>query len=276
MFLMPYFYEQNNKTSIQLQTHLCKYQQKYETLTSLLPTPYTFSLMDSQLAISAALEGRFSEALKLNQHILKDDPKNVDALNRLARAYFELGKLILAKKYYNHVLEIDSYNPIAQKNLKIIKAFKGKKVNGIPVMQRIQPALFLQEPGKTKVVEVMKVAEPNKLSQLFPGQSVKIVLKKRTITVVDQNDVYLGVLPDDLAYHLIRLCRGGNKFQVYVKSVRVNGLSLILKEVFRSKRFKNQPSFLPAKVYHHQDIISLPAKGESIDLTSDDEEEGTS
>ena len=232
--------------------------------------------MDSQLAISAALEGRFSEALKLNQHILKDDPKNVDALNRLARAYFELGKLILAKKYYNHVLEIDSYNPIAQKNLKIIKAFKGKKVNGIPVMQRIQPALFLQEPGKTKVVEVMKVAEPNKLSQLFPGQSVKIVLKKRTITVVDQNDVYLGVLPDDLAYHLIRLCRGGNKFQVYVKSVRVNGLSLILKEVFRSKRFKNQPSFLPAKVYHHQDIISLPAKGESIDLTSDDEEEGTS
>lgn len=196
-------------------------------------------------AISAALDSRWNEALKLNKKIIKLDPQNVDALNRLARVYMELGRFNLTKKYYNEALKFDPYNPIAQKNLKIIKAFK---VNGqVPAVNgqnKLSSSLFLQEPGKSKIVNLLKVAEPQKLSQTFCGMKIEVVVKNRKIIVVDLSGSYLGVLPDDICHHLMRLLRGGNRYEFFIKSIRVNGLSVLIKETFRSKRFKNQPSFL--------------------------------
>lgn len=200
----------------------------------------------SEQAINLSLDSQWEKALKINKKILKLDPQNVDALNREARAYMELGKIRLTKKYYSEVLKIDPYNPIALKNLKIIKSFKP---NGIisPAQNghsRLSPSLFLQEPGKTKMVNLLKVAEPQKLSQAFCGMKVEMAIKNRKITIIDENSNYLGVIPDDVSYHLQRLIRGGNKFESFIKSIRVNGLSILIKETFRSKRFKNQPSFL--------------------------------
>lgn len=199
----------------------------------------------SQQAIDAALDSRWEEALKINKSITKVDPLNIDALNRQARAYMELGKPNLAKKYYSEALKVDPYNPIAQKNLKIMKSFKAKGQN-IPSygMTKFSASLFLQEPGKTKMVNLLKVAEPQKLSHAFCGMKVDMIIKNRKITVVDSNGNYLGVLPDDISHNLTRLYRGGNKYELFIKSVRVNSLSILIKETFRSKRFKNQPSFL--------------------------------
>lgn len=203
-----------------------------------------------QQAIDAALNCRWEEALKINKKIIKLDPQNVDALNREAKAYMELGRPNLAKKYYSEVLKIDPYNPIAQKNLKIMKSFKCNSkslaTSGKTTFSggKLSPSLFLQEPGKTKMVNLLKVAEPQKLSSIFCGMQVGMMVKNRKITIVDPNGNYLGVLPDDVNHHLLRLYRGGNKYELFVKSIRVNSLSVIIKETFRSKRFKNQPSFL--------------------------------
>lgn len=206
-------------------------------------TPKSSSLYHQ--AIDAALDSRWDEALKINKKIIKLDPQNVDALNRQARAYMELGKPNLSKKYYSLVLKVDPYNPIALKNLKIMKSFKSKNLNFIPNGHtKLSPSLFLQEPGKTKMVNLLKVAEPQKLSQAFCGMQVEMAIKNRKITIVDTNSNYLGVLPDDVSHHLLRLFKGGNKYDLFIKSVRVNSLSIIIKETFRSKRFKNQPSFL--------------------------------
>src|SRR3989338_6730987 len=81
----------------------------------------------AKLAIDAALDCRWDDALKLNKQILKLAPVNADTLNRLARVYMEMGKNNLAKKYYSEAIKIDPYNPIALKNLKIIKSFKPAK-----------------------------------------------------------------------------------------------------------------------------------------------------
>lgn len=198
-----------------------------------------------QKAIDAALDSRWEEALKINKKIIKLDPQNVDALNRQAKACMELGKPNLAKKYYSQVLKIDPYNPIALKNLKIIKSFKPDGQNFVSdCHSRLSPSLFLQEPGKTKIINLLKVAEPQKLSLIFCGMKVEMVIKNRKITIVDSNGNYLGVLPDDINHHLLRLLKGGSKYELFVKSIRVNSLSVIIKEIFRSKRFKNQPSFL--------------------------------
>lgn len=201
----------------------------------------------SRLAIDAALNCRWEEALKLNKKIIKEDNQNTDALSRLARVYMEMGRLPLARKYYSSVIKIDPYNPIALKNLKIIKTIKS---NG-PVREphtvsltKLSASLFLQEPGKTKIVTLLKVAEPQKLSQVYCGMPVEMVSKNRKITIIDNYGNYLGAMPDDISHHLLRLLHGGNKYELFIKSIRVNGLAVLIKETFRSKRFKNQPSFL--------------------------------
>ncbi|OGE30723.1 hypothetical protein A3C59_03335 [Candidatus Daviesbacteria bacterium RIFCSPHIGHO2_02_FULL_36_13] len=232
----------------------------------------------SQLAIDAALDSRWGEALKYNKQIIKLDPQNVDALNRQARVYMEMGKFNLSKKYYGEVIRIDPYNPIAQKNLKIIKSFKPNGQNGLAhnVFSKLSPTLFLQEPGKTKIVNLLKVCEPQKLSKAFCGMKVNMIIKNRRITIVDEGGSYLGVLPDDVNYSLLRLIKGGNKFDLFVKSIRVNSLAVLIKETYRSKRFKNQPSFLEnSNATLTTDILTSLDQDDSDGEPEDGEEEQT-
>ncbi|MEK7112986.1 MAG: tetratricopeptide repeat protein, partial [Patescibacteria group bacterium] len=72
----------------------------------------------AQKAVAQALAGNWKEAVKLNHEILKKDPKDVDALNRMARAYAELGNTKRAKGLVEKVLKIDPFNTIASKALK--------------------------------------------------------------------------------------------------------------------------------------------------------------
>ncbi|MDP3973815.1 MAG: tetratricopeptide repeat protein [Candidatus Daviesbacteria bacterium] len=225
-------------------------------------------------AIDAALDCKWEEALRINKQIIKLDPQNIDALNRQAKAYTELGKLNLAKKVYSEVLKVDPYNPIAQKNLKILRSFKS---SGKPHItngdMRLSPALFLQEPGKTKIVSLLKVAEPQKLSQIYCGMAVEMIVKNRKLTVADHEGNYLGVLPDDICHHLLRLLRGGNKYTLYIKSIRVNGLSVLIREIFRSKRFKNQASFLEGSSRIHSNEILTAFDNEEDNQIDEESEE---
>lgn len=219
-------------------------------------------------ALDSALNCRWEEALEINQKIYKILPNSTECLNRLAKCCFELGKYAQAKKIYNQVLDLDPYNTIAQKNIKKISSFKktidslqnGQHRNGINHNKAyLSPSLFLEEPGVTKIVSLVKVAEPQKLLTLSPGSVVNLIAKKRGISVVDFNNQYLGALPDDSAHHLLRLIQGGNKYQVIIKSVKNNGLAILIREVFRSKKFKNQASFIDeSKVLtYSSDNISL-------------------
>lgn len=251
-------------------------------------SPLTLSLY--QQAIDAALDSRWKDALKINKKIIKLEPQNIDALNRQAKAFMELGKPNLAKKYYSLVLTIDPYNPIAQKNLKIMKSFKSNNFRRREPLPdgdgqdfitcghtKLSPSLFLQEPGKTKIISLLKVAEPQKLSYVHCGMKVEMTVKNRRITIVDSDGNYLGVLPDDINHHLLRLVKGGNKYELFIKSVRVNSLSVIIKEIFRSKKFRNQPSFLEHSQVQSSSNILTALDGTTSnegDETEEGDEEG--
>lgn len=206
------------------------------------------SALLKQQAIDAALSAQWQKALELNQQIIQAHPENVDALNRTARAYFELGDLDQSRKHYQKALEFDPYNQIAFKFLKRIEACKKKGgrdgTNSHNHHLPISADLFIEEPGKTKVVNLLKLAEPQKLSLLSPGTMVSLVVKNRGVSVTDLDGEYLGVLPDDLSHQLIRLIKGGNKYQALLKTIKTNSLTVLIREEYRSARFKNQPSFL--------------------------------
>ncbi len=227
----------------------------------------------NQQAIDLALNCRWEEAEKLNTQLLESDPKNTQYLNRLAKAQFELGKYAECKKIYNQVLEIDPYNAIAQKNLKKVGAIKkdSQLKNGSNATM-LSASLFYEEPGITTLVSLVKVAEPQKLVALSPGSMVNLNLKKKGISVTDGFGVYIGAFPDDSAYHLMRLLEGGNKYQVIVKAVKSNAVTVLVRETFRSKKFKNQASFLQDAKLMTYSSDNIPLMGE--DSTSDTEEPG--
>lgn len=221
-------------------------------------------------AIDAAISCNWQTAIKLNEQILESEPKNTEVLNRLAKALFETGGYTAAKKIYNQVLEIDPYNTIAQKNLKKVASLKKDGVNLSSQSMSLSPSMFLEEPGVTTLVNLVKVAEPQKLLKLSPGTVVSLVPKKRSVSVTDSGNVYLGAFPDDSAFHLLKLLKGGNKYTSIIKSVRPNGLTVLVREIYRSKKFKNQASFLDETRIVAFSSENIPLIG---DMSQDDSEE---
>lgn len=215
-------------------------------------------------AINAAITCNWQTAIEINQQILQIEPQNTEVLNRLAKAFFETGSYSEAKKIYTQVLEIDPYNTIAEKNLKKAASLKKDGVVTGSQSMTLSPSMFLEEPGVTTLVNLVKIAEPQKLLKLSPGTVVTLVEKKRGVSVTDSKDVYLGAFPDDSSHHLLKLLKGGNRYMAIIKSVRPpSGLTIMVRETHRSKKFKNQASFLDESriVAFSSENISLMERG---------------
>jgi len=79
----------------------------------------------SKEAITLALQGQWKEAVAINLSLIEKFPSDVEALNRLGRAYMELGEYKDAEAAYRKTLAVDQYNGIAQK--KSAAAFLSEK-----------------------------------------------------------------------------------------------------------------------------------------------------
>lgn len=192
-------------------------------------------------AIQASLSGDWQKAVKLNKSLLEEDPKDIEALNRIALAYTIIGKNKSAKETYKKVLDIDPLNSIAIKNLGRLKSDQSKtSENGVLIQVN---NIFLEETGRTKIVDLINLAQAEILLTLRTGQSVELSIKRLKI-FISQGKKYIGVLPDDIGKRLIKLIKGGNKYEAYVKSTNSQNVTIFLRELKRTAKFKDQPSFL--------------------------------
>lgn len=223
-------------------------------------------------AIQTALCGDWQTAISLNQQLLKEDPNDIETLNRLAFAFMVLGKAKDAKSLYQKVLHLDSQNPIA---LKSLRRLTSSPKNGFQAHQLATDldTLFLEETGKTKVIELVNVAEPRVVANLMTGELLSLQIKRLKIFVLDEKKRYIGMLPEDLGRRLIKLLGGGNSYQVYVKAVEQRKITVFFRETKRATRFKNQPSFISTDkikpLPKHHKIVHR----ETENYTSEDEEE---
>lgn len=192
-------------------------------------------------AIQIALSGNWEKAAQLNIEILKTDPNDTEALNRLAFALAAMGNTKEAKEAYERVLSIDSLNPIALRGIKRLNTPNSYKADTTP---HLISNMFLEESGKTKIVSLLNTAPVKILRSLQVGQTVTLCKKRMKIFVQDGNKEYIGVLPDDLGKRLIKFMDGGNEYAAYVKAANDHGVIIFMKETKRANRFKNQPSFL--------------------------------
>lgn len=196
-------------------------------------------------AIQKAVCGDWNSAIALNQELLKTDPEDIETLNRLAFALTVVGKLKEAKSLYQKVLRLDRYNPIASKNLKRLTDIPKRNKDFLSQKQDfLANTMFIEESGKTKVIELINVAEPKVISSLMSAELLELRIKRLKIFVLDKRNRYIGMLPEDLGKRLIRLLKGGNKYEACVKAVENHRVIIFIEELKRSARFMNQPSFI--------------------------------
>lgn len=195
-------------------------------------------------AIAAALKGNWEEAINLNQQLISSNSENTSALNRLGIAYLKTNQVQNAKKAFLKVLEIDPFNAIAKTNLKKASP-KFLKLQQTSTISN-HTFSFIEESGKSKVIPLSNIGEPHVVANLFTGLEVDLKIAARKVKVVLKNGQYIGSLPDDISIHLIKLIRSGNKYLALIKSADTNFIQVFIKELKRSKRTANIPSFTTA------------------------------
>src|SRR4030042_6390024 len=225
-----------------------------------------------QEAIDAALGHDWGRAIQINQAILKKCENDLNGLNRLAFAYMKLGKYKEAVRFFNKVKSIDPYNQIAQKNLARLTHLKDKNISQDTVTAVVSPMHFLEDPGKTKLVKCVNIAPNQTISTVCAGQEVYLKPKHHNVEVRDYNNRYLGALPDDLSFRLLKLISAKNKYSVFIRSVDKSTLTILIRETERGKKFAYQPSFLASSLYP---LASRPISGEQDkpDVTPTGEDE---
>lgn len=222
-------------------------------------------------AIQTALVGDWNNAISLNQSILEENPEDIDTLNRLAFAYSSIANIKEAKNLYQKVLTLDNQNPIAIRNLKRLNGGLGNSKSVTFTPSHVSN-LFIEEPGKTKVIDLLNVADKKVISPLRSGETLQLVIKRMKVFVLDQDKQFVGMLPDDIGRRLIRFMSGGNQYEAYIKSVDNNKVTIFARETKRTTKFKNQPSFLPTERSKLFSSIA-PAKGNKADKKVESETE---
>ena len=119
------------------------------------------------VAVNYAIQGDWGNAIIANEDMLSLDEKDVETLNRLAKAYYESGDVEAAKRTYTLVLEYNELNPIARRALSVIE-----KTESQPTKTRtyVEMRNFVIETGKS-ILTTIHIDQPEPLS-LLPGEVV--------------------------------------------------------------------------------------------------------
>ena len=193
-----------------------------------------------QKSINLALAGNWNEAVKVNKEILKTNSNDTETLNRLAKAYFESGNSLKAKSICQKIIKIDPINTIALRNLAKWKSVKEKCPSE---SKPSQTASFIEEPSKTKLVPLLNLGDIKVIGNLNACDEVKLAAHTHRVSITTTDGKYIGRLPDDLAQRLRRLITLGNIYQVFIKSIDLKEVRVFIREVQKSKKTENTPSF---------------------------------
>lgn len=178
-------------------------------------------------AVQSALENNWSKAVKLNKKILQYSPNNIQALNRLAYARFNLNQPKKAKALYKKVLKLDPNHPLAEKNYKKVKSNKKENIN-----KKSEQGVFIHDPGKTKQLTLINTAPESILCALQIGQKLELIYKKRTVEIRTKEKIYIGALPDDISFRLRKVKSRNNKHKAYLNNVDSKYVSILFIENF--------------------------------------------
>ena len=214
----------------------------------------------SKESIDLALQGKWEEAEAINRDIIEKFPSDVEAYNRLGRALTELGHFDGAKEAYLKALQLAPENAIAKKNLTrltelsesmaTLKRSRQKTSTSKAQARRVALDLFITEVGKAGVVNLHSVAPVEVLAKMGFGDQVHLKAKKQRLIVTSEDGEYLGEMEPRQGLRLIKLMRGGNRFDAAILNVEEDKVQVIIKEIYQHPSQVGHPSF-PVKATEH-------------------------
>jgi hypothetical protein len=193
-------------------------------------------------AIELALANRWVEAVQVNRGIMDRFGPDEDTLNRLGKAYTELGQLNDATEAYKGTLKMNPVNPIAVKNLSKLQTMRG----GQPVptsKAKVDVDAFIEETGKTSLTALHVHAEGDPCSKVAGGDPVKLIVAGDTMNVETSRGIYLGHLEHALGRRLIKFLEGGNRYSGAVATCDGGAVKIIVRETYQDPKFFGRPSF---------------------------------
>ena len=221
-------------------------------------------------AIELALASKWTEAVQVNRGVMDRFGPDEDTLNRLGKAYTELGQLDNAIEAYRGTLKLNPVNPIAQKNLAKLQALRG----GQPVpasKAKVDIDAFIEETGKASLTALHVHSEGDPCSKVSGGDPVKLIVAGDTINVETARGVYLGHLEHALGRRLIKFLEGGNRYSGAVATCDAGGVKVIVRETYQDPKFFGRPSF-PIKKgrdefrpYAKESLLTRSADAEEVE-----------
>ena len=217
--------------------------------------------INSRVAISLAMEGKWREAVEANQAILAGLPadvpeQRVDALNRLGRAYMELHEYKEAREAYQKARDLDPYNSIADKNLKRLAALKAERVHAPEEGAIVEPRYFIEETGKAGVVRLTNLAPRPVIARMVAGDRVNLEASDGNLIATDSAGTFLGQIEAKHGQRLARLMAGGNRYMASVVSATDSGLQVMIREEYQDPSQLGQLSFLSKGVDNLHPYVS--------------------
>ena len=223
----------------------------------------------SKEAIDLAMQAKWQDAVAVNEEIIQNFPDEVEAYNRLGRAYMELGKYGKAKDAYNKTVKLEPYNAIATRNLRRLADLK--ETHKAPAdTDKLEPEQFIEEIGKAGVVVLIDLAPKEKRALTVAGDKANIKLDGSYLVVENAQGNYLGKVDPRQASRLIRLMLGGNKYSAVVVKSTAEGMTVMVRETYQHPSQAGKLSFPP------KGMEEFRAFGSDRDLKGASEEEDDS
>jgi hypothetical protein len=200
----------------------------------------------SEQAIALALQGRWADAVQVNRRLLTFYPNEPDAYNRLGKALTELGRYGEAREAYGQALQADPGNAIARRNLDRLQMLAERQVpgqGGAPAAEKMDPRLFVEEPGKTAVVALQHPAPPDVLARINAGDLVHLRPKGRSLQVETAGGEALGEVEPKLAQRIIHFLHVGNQYVAAVKSLDAREIRVFIRETVQHPSLAGRATF---------------------------------
>ncbi|TET17932.1 MAG: tetratricopeptide repeat protein [Dehalococcoidia bacterium] len=199
-------------------------------------------------AIALAMQGWWREAAVANKSLIESFPNDVNAYNRLGRAYMELGEYSRAEEAYSRAIELDPYNVIARRNLERLSHLGEAMVGLQGDSEKVEPQHFIEETGKAGVVNLYRLGPPAILAKMVAGDRVYLKIDGSSLVVENAHGEYLGQVEPKHGQRLIKLMEGGNKYTAAIISLTEGMVTVIVREVYQDPSQAGRLSF-PAKEF---------------------------